>query len=135
MARAFAWGFVALKEHGEATLAACAVKPVGIHSFNRRRFDDEVIIFCVPWYLRSKLNYRDVSEICGSRKLKRKCCEIKTKNGKKPWSTNGQAVIATWNRSDMNAACPRMSLFANQRICPLRIMFTVSIPCIVRQAE
>ena len=39
-----------------------------------------------------------------------------------------QAAIATANSSDMNAACLRMSLFGNQRICPLRIMFTVSIP-------
>ena len=39
-----------------------------------------------------------------------------------------QAAIATANRSDTNAAWPRILLVGSHRICPLRIMFTVSIP-------
>src|SRR4051794_27867499 len=31
--------------------------------FRRRRFDDNVIILCVRWYLRFKLSYRDMAEI------------------------------------------------------------------------
>ena len=31
--------------------------------FRRRRFSDDVIIFCVRWYLRFKLSYRDMAEI------------------------------------------------------------------------
>ena len=31
--------------------------------FTRRRFNDEVIIRCVRWYLRFKLSYRDMAEI------------------------------------------------------------------------
>ncbi len=31
--------------------------------FRRRRFADDVIIFCVRWYLRFKLSYRDMAEI------------------------------------------------------------------------
>jgi transposase-like protein len=33
--------------------------------FRGRRFDDDVIIFCVRWYLRFKLSYRDMAEIAG----------------------------------------------------------------------
>ena len=43
-------------------------------------------------------------------------------------SCDHQAAMATAKRPAMNAACPRMSSFGNHRICPLRIMFTVSIP-------
>ena len=46
-----------------------------------------------------------------------------------------QTAIAMPKRSAMNAACPRMSFLGNQRICPLRIMLTVSIPWIVRHAQ
>ena len=31
--------------------------------FSRRRFADDVIIWCVRWYLRFKLSYRDMAEI------------------------------------------------------------------------
>ena len=31
--------------------------------FSRRRFEDNVIIRCVRWYLRFKLSYRDLAEI------------------------------------------------------------------------
>jgi transposase-like protein len=31
--------------------------------FSRRRFEDNVIILCVRWYLRFKLSYRDMAEI------------------------------------------------------------------------
>jgi transposase-like protein len=31
--------------------------------FSRRRFDDNVIVLCVRWYLRFKLSYRDMAEI------------------------------------------------------------------------
>jgi transposase-like protein len=31
--------------------------------FTRRRFNDDVIIRCVRWYLRFKLSYRDIAEI------------------------------------------------------------------------
>jgi transposase-like protein len=31
--------------------------------FHRRRFADDVIIFCVRWYLRFKLSYRDMAEV------------------------------------------------------------------------
>jgi hypothetical protein len=43
-------------------------------------------------------------------------------------SGDHQAAMATAKRPAMNAACPRMSSFGNHRICPLRIMFIVSIP-------
>jgi len=33
--------------------------------FSRRRFEDNVIIRCVRWYLRFKLSYRDLAEIAG----------------------------------------------------------------------
>ena len=31
--------------------------------FSRRRFEDNVIILCVRWYLRFKLSYRDMAEM------------------------------------------------------------------------
>jgi transposase-like protein len=31
--------------------------------FRRRRFADDVIIFCVRWYLLFKLSYRDMAEV------------------------------------------------------------------------
>ena len=31
--------------------------------FHRRRFSDDVIIFCVRWYLRFKFSYRDMAEV------------------------------------------------------------------------
>ena len=39
-----------------------------------------------------------------------------------------QAAVVRLKRSITNATCPAMSSFANQVTCPLRIMFTVSIP-------
>jgi len=33
--------------------------------FSRRRFEDNVIIRCVRWYLRFKLSYRELAEIAG----------------------------------------------------------------------
>ena len=48
--------------------------------------------------------------------------------GRRNLTADYLAAIATPNRPAMNAACPRMSFFGNHRICPLRIMFTVSIP-------
>lgn len=62
------------------------------------------------------------------------CCEIGTEDARSS-TVDYQAAIATPNRPAMNAAWPRMSFFDNHRICPLRIMLTVSIPWIVRHAE
>jgi NmrA-like family len=57
--------------------------------------------------------------------------ECKPRTGK---LADDQATIATPKRSVTNRACPTMSSFGNHRICPLRIMFIVSIPWIVRHA-
>ena len=38
-------------------------KPTRNPLFTRRRFNDNVIIRCVRWYLRFKLSYRDMAEI------------------------------------------------------------------------
>ena len=64
----------------------------------------------------------------GSYVLERKCCEIESEYGNNRQGTDHQAASATSKRPVMNAAWPRMSLFGNHRICPLRIIFTVSIP-------
>jgi transposase, IS6 family len=37
--------------------------------FQRRHFADAVIIFCVRWYLRYSLSYRDLEEIMAERGL------------------------------------------------------------------
>ena len=44
-------------------------------------------------------------------------------------------VVRTPSSRPTNAACPAMSSFGNHLTCPLRIIFTVSIPWSVRHAE
>ena len=44
-------------------------------------------------------------------------------------------VVRTPSSRPTNAACPAMSSFDNYLTCPLRIIFTVSIPWSVRHAE
>jgi len=39
-----------------------------------------------------------------------------------------QAVFEISNSLEMNATCPAISPFGNHLICPLQIMFTVSMP-------
>jgi hypothetical protein len=46
-----------------------------------------------------------------------------------------QAAVGMPNSRETNATCPAISPFANHRTCPLRIIFTVSIPSSVRAAE
>jgi transposase, IS6 family len=37
--------------------------------FQGRHFQDELIVLCVRWYLRSSLSYRDLEEIMAERSL------------------------------------------------------------------
>ena len=37
--------------------------------FEGRHFDCEIIVLCVSWYLRFKLNFRDLAEIMAERHL------------------------------------------------------------------
>ena len=46
-----------------------------------------------------------------------------------------QATIATSKRPEINKACPTISPLDNHQICRFRIMFTASIPGIVRDTE
>jgi len=54
--------------------------------------------------------------------------QIETEEAKSPKPSMYQAAIATPKRRAMKAACPKMSPFGNHRTCPLRTMFTISIP-------
>ena len=54
---------------------AVVVKPVARRStprnplFDGRWFEDEIIIWCLRWYFRYKLSYRDLVEMMGERGL------------------------------------------------------------------
>ena len=40
-----------------------------MHLFKGRRFDREIVILCVHWYLQFKLSFRDLVEMMAERRL------------------------------------------------------------------
>jgi hypothetical protein len=57
----------------------------------------------------------------------RQCCNLEMSvRSKEAWSDDH--AVGNPRRRPTNATCPAMSCFGNHLTCPLRIMFTVSIP-------